>query len=101
MTIPSELIERLNEQSFYLEPWKEELVAEINKYFRTAICVCIPSAIINTVSVFTVKILLRAFGLESQKRYADLILKECDGSIAEKIKLEKQRIWLAQSYDII
>ena len=101
LTIPAELIEKLNKHSFYLEPWETELADEINKYFGTAICACIPSLIVNTVNGFTGKILFRAFGLEGKRRYADLILNECGVSIAEKIKTEKKRIWFAQSCDNI
>ena len=69
LTVPPDVLEKINKFDFYHNHWTKEIKILVNKYFDIAFCVNVYPALFNLVKSFSGKIVLRAFGYESNINY--------------------------------
>ncbi len=69
LSIPKKDLETLNKFDFYHSEYSNTITELTNKYFQVAICVNVYPALFNLVKAFAGKIVLRAFGYESDINY--------------------------------
>lgn len=69
LTLPKEVIEKLNKFDFYADTYPKELKNLINKHFDIAIIANVYPCALNIVKSFSGKVILRAFGYEDSINY--------------------------------
>ncbi len=69
LTVPADVLHALNQFDFYHDKWSPNIAAMVNKYFDVAFCVNVYPAIFNVAKSFNGKVVLRAFGYESNINY--------------------------------
>ena len=74
LTVPADVLHALNQFDFYHKEWSSDMAAIVNKYF--AFCVNVYPAIFNVVKSFKGKVVLRAFGYQSNVNYEQTTIEE-------------------------
>jgi hypothetical protein len=100
LSIPSDLLRKMNEFDFYSRDWPAALQDEINANFDIAICAFFPGMINAVCKAFEGDIFLRAFGREGNLTYASILEGFCDKNVIGRIK-RRDRIWFASAYSNI
>ncbi len=100
LSIPEEVIEKLNEVDFYRKI-DGETVSILNRYFDIAFCACNEEPFRTMIYKFRGTVVLHAFGLAEKKTYAGLIQYLFGHQALRQIKKMGKRFWFSQTYDNI
>ena len=100
LSIPSDLLQKMNEFDFYSFDWPVTLKDDINSHFDIVICAFFPQMVNAVCKAFQGNIYLRAFGREGDMTYANLIKTYCDNNVIDRIN-RRDRIWFASAYSNI
>jgi hypothetical protein len=99
LTIPADVLERLNATDFYTEgAISDQVNADMNEYFGAAFFIVYDGLHINMLRNFRGALLHRAFGHVEHERYYR-VLQWLGRGGAELITAAKDRFWFAESYD--
>ncbi|CAN5240168.1 glycosytransferase [soil metagenome] len=101
LTLPSDVLNKLNEHNFYIEPITPQVASILNRYFSVVIVAAYPFMAEQVMDKFYGRILLRVFGREFDYSYADLFSYGCGPEFKDKIFLLGERVWFAQCYSEI
>ncbi|WP_241667775.1 glycosyltransferase [Pseudomonas sp. Sample_24] len=97
LTIPTEDLEVLNQQNWYVAPSKEAWDIA-NKYFDICFFICHSKGFMNEVSrSFTGAAIWRAYGLDKTLSYSEVVKVLSLGT--QSVKKLGRRLWLGIAYD--
>jgi glycosyltransferase involved in cell wall biosynthesis len=98
LTIPEGALWDLNNADLYTENWSSSVVFHMNEYFGTVFIMPIPGPMEQAVTKFQGAILLRAFGLEADRTYAELF-PDYHKDLYKWIYAVRDRFWFASGYE--
>ena len=100
-TLPTDALGTLNAFNFYQSELPREVSDNLQAYFGTIICASEPILIRELVKFYRGRILIRLFGNEHPKKYADLYDHYADGWMWRKLWQIQKRVWVAALYEPI
>lgn len=98
LTIPKGALRDLNNADLYTENWSNSVVSHMNEYFGAVFIMPIPEPMEQAVTKFQGTILLRAFGLEAERTYAELF-PDFHKDLYKWIYAVRDRFWFASGYE--
>lgn len=98
LSIPQSVLDRLNQHNFYQDTLNSEVAALINQYFDAAICIFNNHLLKEIVKRFEGNILLRAFGIDKETSYSNIMGHFYNRDIIKRIHLLGKRFWFSQAY---
>lgn len=99
LTVPSAVLERLNQTDFYTEgAISDAVIADLNEHFGAAFFIVYDALHINMLRNFRGALLHRAFGHVQDERYGRILQWLGHGG-AELITAAQRRFWFAQCYE--
>ena len=102
LTIPADVLERLNRHNFYTKKMPQEVEDILNSYFSAAIFAHAPFLFEELVDKFTGKLFLRSFGLSKELSYSWFLTSEHYSlHFAKKLFHIQDRFFFAQSYPFL
>lgn len=97
LSIPKDVLVKLNDTDFYSNEISDEVMDAINTYFDIIFLPIIP-ALRRLALAYKGQILLRAFGLEKPSTYTDVLLSAFGNSFSTVLKSLGNRFWFAECY---
>lgn len=97
LSIPKDVLVKLNDTDFYSNEISDEVMDAINTYFDIIFLPVIP-ALKRFVLAYKGQLLLRAFGLEKPSTYTDVLLSAFGNSFSTVLKSLGNRFWFAECY---
>lgn len=99
LSIPTAVLENLNQFNFYENQWTPEIVTLVNRYFGTVFVIPHARQTLEAVLNFEGQIVFRAFGLDNEKSYKN-VLDDLHGPLLLRmIEGVKDRFWFGEGYD--
>jgi hypothetical protein len=98
LTIPDDVLAKLNETNFYTEEWSDKIVGYMNQYFGAVFVMPMDIPVKEGLQKFKGAVLLRAFGLEVPKTYAKVLAFYHRKDVFEWIYAVRDRFWFASGY---
>lgn len=99
LSIPPRALSRLNAVNFYEGQWSPQTVKLLNRYFKTLFVMPHGECLREAVEKFDGRIVLRAFGLDSDTTYADVIERLHSPRTLRKIEALGDRFVFGEGYD--
>lgn len=99
LTIPKQVLERLNSFNFYEEVWPADIVTVVNRYFGTAFVIPYAKQVPEAVRKFEGQIMFRAFGLDNSQTYHNVLQVLYGEGILAEIAALGERFWFAGGYE--
>ncbi len=99
LTVPSTVLDRLNQHNYYEEDLPYDVVDYLNAYFGTVICACFDKLVTQLVYKYGGRILVRVFGREKPRNYSEYFTEFGGEDLWDRIKQIRDRFWLAPAYD--
>lgn len=101
LRLPPARLALLNEQNFYETEWSPRVVETLNRYFATVFVMPHGDSVRQAVEHFEGTIVLRAFGLDGNATYADLMERLHSPRTLRRIGRLGSRFVLGEGYDNI
>lgn len=98
LTIPQDLLDKLNRHNFYEDNLIPEIASIINQYFGTVFCTFHQKLLDNIIYKFDGRVLLRAFGLDEASSYSGILYANKGEKIFSRIQLLGDRFWFSETY---
>lgn len=98
LSIPSNILEILNQHNFYTDKITPQIAQIINTYFGSAFCVFYPFLFKQIAKRFQGHVLLRAFGLDKRHTYSKFITYEFGKEFFKHLHLLGEKFWFSQAY---
>jgi len=99
LSIPRNVLEKLNQFNFYEDVWTTEIVTLINRYFGAAFVIPHGRQVEEAVDNFEGQIVFRAFGLINDQTYRQVVDDLYGPLTLRKIAGIKGRFWFGEAYD--
>jgi hypothetical protein len=99
LTIPREVLDRLNRHNFYEEDFPQDIVDHLNTHFGTLICAWYGNLIDEVLRKYKGRIVLRTFGLQAPDSYSDGLVASSGARVWDRVWQIRERFWFAQAYD--
>lgn len=99
LSLPKRVLDRLNGFNFYEDRWPDDIVALINRYFGTVYVIPYGVQVREAVDKFEGQIMLRAFGLDNTKTYAEVLQVMYGSEIMADLGELGDRFRFAQGYE--
>lgn len=99
LSLPTEVLQELNEYNFFEGEITTKIKILINEYFGTSFCVFHPELFSNICKSFSGRILLRAFGLDETMTYMAAIESTLGHDFLSLLQKIRDRFWFAQCYE--
>lgn len=98
LTIPAQVLARLNHFNFYQDEWPSDIVAMVNRYFGTVFTIPYSVQFKEVVRKFKGQVLFRVFGLDNSQNYWNSLQILYGPEIYVDIYAIRERFWFAQAY---
>lgn len=99
LTIPSAVLEQLNNFNFYEEEWPTIITFLVNRYFGTVYIIPHGKQVAEALEKFEGQIMFRAFGLDKTLTYKLVLSMLYGDDIFYKILKAGSRFWFASGYE--
>lgn len=99
LTIPADVLARLNNFNFYQHEWPRDIVAMVNRYFGTVFTIPYSIQFKEVVRKFKGQVMFRVFGLDNSQTYWKALQILYGPEIYIDIYAIRERFWFAQGYD--
>jgi hypothetical protein len=99
LSLPRNVLDRLNAFDFYGSEWPDQIVADINRYFGTVFVIPVGIQLREALAKFEGQVLFRAFGLDNLQSYKRMLGAQYGPRIFADIDAVGDRFWFAQGYE--
>jgi len=99
LSIPPEILEKLNKTDFYSLRVPQEIATIMNEYFDIAICAAFPELIEMLIRQFKGVIVLRVFGLDRSSNYTQVLFSALGEHVFRELQQLGRRFWFGAGYE--
>ena len=98
LSLPDSVIQKLNKVDFFESKLSPKIVRLINRYFDAVFVLPYGTSFREIIRKFEGEIFLRTYGMESSKRYENVLIDLYGATIMREVMSKKEKIWFAQAY---
>lgn len=99
LSIPKDVLAKLNKFDFYNTPWSKEITTITNRYFEVVFTIPHSLQLAEVVDHFEGQIVLRAFGLDATQTYEWVLESLYSPLLMRKLETIRNRFWFGQGYE--